>query len=696
MTDSIFQLSVILMIACPLVGFFVQAFLGGPAKEALGTASAQRLMGLVAVLAIAVPFLVTVKAALDYSGFATPQIVNLGSWIDLNGFQAPFEFLIDPLSLTMMLVITGVGSLIHLYAIGYMAKDRDFTRFFTYMNLFVAAMTILVLANNLILLFVGWEGVGLCSYLLIGFWYKDHSNVKAANKAFIVNRIGDFGFLVGMFLLFAMVGANSHRHTRLLSYDVLHSSIQTFHQNPAIVTAICLLLFVGACGKSAQFPLYFWLPDAMAGPTPVSALIHAATMVTAGVFLLNRLNFLYVFSPVACAVVAIIGAFTALFAALVAFGQTDIKKVLAYSTVSQLGFMFVACGAGGFSAGIFHVVTHAFFKALLFLGAGAVIYAMAHNQDMRNYGRLAKYLPITFVCMFIAFLAISGIPPLSGYYSKEAIIGSAIGGKFALAGGVNLGVIAGYVALFAAMLTGIYMARLTWLTFLGKSERWRDIPESHSHVVVKEAVAPLSVEDGFSFFRSEPLLPFEEEHEELTGSHTPREVPLTMSAPLMVLAVASLVGGFLLNDKLRPWLDGRGLSIPFHEVSWVTPAGITAAVLGVIIGALVYLKGLPQNEGWDLAKWNPVRKWAMNQFGYDQMVTDGASQSGHDIGAFLSDQFEKWIIEGALGGLAIVASKTGDLLRKGQTGFARVYAAVILCGVLGLVGWIFLSARGGF
>lgn len=696
MTDSIFQLPVILMIACPVIGFLIQAFLGGPAKKALGEASAKRLMGLIAVVAIAVPFMVTIKAAIDFSGFATPQIVTLGSWIDLNGFQAPFEFLIDPLSLTMMLVITGVGSLIHLYATGYMAKDRDFTRFFTYMNLFVAAMTILVLANNLVLLFVGWEGVGLCSYLLIGFWYKDQSNVKAANKAFIVNRIGDFGFLLGIFLLFALVGANSHRHTRLLSYDVLHSSIQTFHANPGIVTAICLLLFVGACGKSAQFPLYFWLPDAMAGPTPVSALIHAATMVTAGVFLLNRLNFLYVFSPVACAVVAIIGAFTALFAALIAFGQTDIKKVLAFSTVSQLGFMFVACGSGGFSAGIFHVVTHAFFKALLFLGAGAVIYAMAHNQDMRNYGKLAKYLPITFICMFIAFLAISGIPPFAGYYSKEAIIGSAIGGQFARIVGINLGVISGYVALFAAMLTGIYMARLTWLTFLGKKERWREIEAGHHHELASEPTLPQTIEDGFSFFMTEAKLPEEEEHEELDANHTPHEVPLSMSLPLIVLAVASSVGGYLLNGKLRPWLDGAGLGIPFHEVSWVTPAGITAAVLGVVIGALVYFNGLPQREGWDMSKWNPVRRWALGQFGYDQVVTEGGSQTGRDLGAFLRDQFETWIVDGAVGGLAIVASQVGQLLRKGQKGFARVYAAVILCGVLGLVGWIFLLARGGF
>ncbi len=696
MRTTYFQQDVLLIILCPIVGFLIQAFLGGIAKKKLGPSSTRNLFGFMAVLAVAVPFVVTLRVLTNFGPVSSPLVVPLAPWIDLNSFRAPFEFLIDPLSLTMLLVITGIGSLIHLYAIGYMAKDKDFTRFFTYMNLFIAAMTILVLANNLVLLFVGWEGVGLCSYLLIGFWYKDKANTIAANKAFIVNRIGDFGFMIGLFLLYCLMSSKAHRHTRFLSYDVLRTSIETFHNHPAIVTGICLLLFVGACGKSAQFPLYFWLPDAMAGPTPVSALIHAATMVTAGVFLLNRLSFLFVFSPVACGVVAIVGAFTALFAAVIAFGQTDIKKVLAYSTVSQLGFMFVACGAGGFSAGIFHVVTHAFFKALLFLGSGAVIYAMAHNQDMRNYGKLSKYLPITFICMLIAFLAISGIPPFAGFYSKEAIIGDAIGNQVFGGSGINLVTVAGYTALFAALLTGFYMARLTWLTFLGKEERWRSISTDHSHHAEAVPTPALEVQDAFGFFASEPLQLEEEDHEELTADHNPKEVPLIMSLPLVVLAIGSIAAGFLLNGKLVNWLQESVQTLPFHEVSWVTPAGITAGVLGILVGIAVYFQGLPQKEGWDIGKWSRFRVWAGSQFGYDKAVTGGACASGNDIANFLSSQFERWIIEGVLGGIARTAKRIGDLIKTTQTGFARLYAAVILCGVIGLVGWIFISVRGGF
>ncbi|HTQ11681.1 MAG TPA: NADH-quinone oxidoreductase subunit L, partial [Fimbriimonadaceae bacterium] len=443
------------VLAMPVLGFLVQAFLGGYIIRKEGPEQGRRFMGGLAVLPIAIAFAVGVLITVQLAGLPPEQRflhTELFSWIQIGSLNIPFEFVIDPLSMTMVLIVTGVGGLIHLYATGYMHEEKDYPRFFTYLNLFIAAMLILVLGNNLVMMFVGWEGVGLCSYLLIGFWYKDLANAKAANKAFIVNRIGDWGFTLGIFLLAVMIesqrGLAQNVDGRVLSYDVLLKWLPfTLHAHPALATTAALLLFVGACGKSAQFPLYLWLPDAMAGPTPVSALIHAATMVTSGVVLLNRMHVVFENSPVASAIVACIGAFTALFAALVAFGQTDIKKVLAYSTVSQLGYMFVACGAGAYWVGIFHVTTHAFFKALLFLGSGAVIMAMAHEQDMRNYGKLAKYLPITCWTMFTAYIAISafaipGVGGFSGYYSKEPIIGAALGNRFASIQNLNLGVVA--------------------------------------------------------------------------------------------------------------------------------------------------------------------------------------------------------------------------------------------------------------
>lgn len=694
------KLLVLTILLSPFIGFFIQALAGGRVTKTLGRKAAARTMGLLAVLAVAVPFVVALSMLLKYQPLDGLQVVTVGNWIDLASLKIPFELAIDPLSLTMILVITGIGALIHIYAVEYMREDRDFTRFFTYMNLFVGMMSLLVLANNIVLMFVGWEGVGLCSYLLIGFWYKDPANVKAANKAFIVNRVGDFGFMLGIFTLICIMASSHQDGARILSYDVMQLSINVFRSHPALTTVACLLLFVGMTGKSAQFPLYFWLPDAMAGPTPVSALIHAATMVTAGVFLLNRLSFLFVFSPVACAVITIVGAFTALYAGIIAFGQSDIKKVLAFSTVSQLGFMFAACGAGGFSAGLFHVVTHAFFKALLFLGAGAVIYAMAHEQDMRNYGGLWKYMKVTAITMWIAFLAISGLPPLSGYYSKEAILRAAMGGNVAVVNGMNFGQIAGYIALAAAILTGAYMARLTWLTFHGKEERWRKIdPASvhHAHEAVIAAVRPLPDPYGFYANLSEDEPEEEEAHHVLTAEHTPKEVPSMMLFPLVVLAIGSLVAGwFMERGNFQTWLSSTALSgAAPAEVPWLTTAGITAAVLGVVAGLLYYgLRNLPKAEGWDMSQWSWWRRVAGQQFGYDYLVTEGSSASGHDFAVFLSETFNKWLVDGSLGGLAVLTADIGKFLRKAHTGYVRMYAAIFFAGVLILVGWMFLSTRG--
>jgi len=700
---------VILLLLLPILGFVIEAFLGKQIVKSSGE-SGKRLLGAVAVLVVVGSFAAAVKLAIDLAGndpSMRSQMVTLAPWINLAGLKVPFEFLIDPLSITMALIVTGVGALIHLYATGYMVKDKDYSRFFTYMNLFIFSMLVLVTAGNLVVMFIGWEGVGLCSYLLIGFWYSDHANAKAANKAFIVTRIGDVGFMLGIFMLFTLIigqvgsGASDGR---TLSFDNLIDTLPgVMHSHPSVAVIIALLFFLAAVGKSAQFPLYFWLPDAMAGPTPVSALIHAATMVTSGVFLLNRLYLIYEAAPIAAAVVTIIGAFTAIFAALIAFSQTDIKKVLAYSTVSQVGYMFVACGAGGFSAGIFHLATHAFFKALLFLGAGAVIHSMAHNQDMRNYGKLAKYLPITAITMFIAFLAISGIPFFAGYYSKEAIFSASVGGSFAKIGSVNFGQIAGYVAIFTAFLTAIYMARLTWLTFFGREERWRLIEPHHDSVQLAGAL-PECVsysDDPNGWYKAiEPESNATEPEHTLDKDHEPHEVGASMWIPMVILAVLSVVGGYALDaGRLEAWLyPVAPSSVPkLAEVPWVTPVGIAAAVLGALVGGFYYWKGLPANEGWNMSKWNPLRIFALNQFGFNSIVSDGSSEAGKEIGAALNVGVDKGIIEGILGGLALCSTGIGDLLKKLQSGYARSYALLMLAGAVVLTVWIaVVGYRGGF
>jgi NADH-quinone oxidoreductase subunit L len=716
------KLLISLVLFLPLAGSLFQALLGGHFVRTMGPAKGKKFMGIAAVLPIALAFLV--GAFLTQQHIANPAAfkdpVTLFPWIDLMSLKVPFELLIDPLSLTMVLIITGVGALIHLYATGYMAEEKEYTRFFTYLNLFISSMLILVLGNNLALMFIGWEGVGLCSYLLIAFWYKDIENAKAGNKAFIVNRIGDWGLTLGMFLLMSFFVANLDKleiaagETRWLSYDVLlPNAIRLLESNPGVATAIALLFFVGACGKSAQFPLYFWLPDAMAGPTPVSALIHAATMVTSGVVILNRLHVIFELSQVASAIVAAVGAFTALFAAVIAFGQTDIKKVLAYSTVSQLGFMFIGCGAGGYWSGMFHVTTHAFFKALLFLGSGAVIYAMAHNQDMRNYGNLRKYLPITFATMFIGFFAIAGVPPLAGFFSKEAILGYALANDHAvISESVNLGYYAGVIGLLVAALTACYMTRMTWLTFFGP-ERWRAIEpvhhdehhadEHHGHAHHAHDHGPDV--HGFAYTDEEmAAMPHEHEHHhELDKNHTPKEVPISMWLPLAVLAVLSAVGGFLLNrnEMLEKWLYPTGLPYltelekhPHHLPLMALSIG--AASLGLLVGLLRYWKGLPGSEGWDLTKWASWRRGAANQFGYDSTLVNSGTTGGGDFANTIWKYFDVKVIDGAVNGLGGLALKIGGIFRAFQTGYVRSYALMMLFGTVGLLGYfVYLMTKAG-
>ncbi|HWA83745.1 MAG TPA: NADH-quinone oxidoreductase subunit L [Fimbriimonadaceae bacterium] len=721
----------------PVIGFLIQAFFGGRVVKSMGPAAGRRAMGAIATLVIAVAFVIGVVVTQQLAALpdtARNATTTLFPWIQLSGLSIPFEFRVDPLSMTMVLIVTGVGGLIHLYATGYMHEEKDYTRFFTYLNLFIAAMLILVLGNNLVMMFIGWEGVGLCSYLLIGFWYKDLANARAANKAFIVNRIGDWGFSLGIFLLAVLVGSQpgivQHSGGKILSYDTLFQVLPNVLQaHPALATTAALLLFVGACGKSAQFPLYLWLPDAMAGPTPVSALIHAATMVTSGVVLLNRMHIVFEMSPVASAVVACIGAFTALFAALVAFGQTDIKKVLAYSTVSQLGFMFVACGAGAYWVGMFHVTTHAFFKALLFLGSGSVIMAMAHDQDMRNYGKLAKYLPVTFWTMFAGYLAISGFPFFSAFFSKEPIIGYALANDFASAtiNGqvVHLGQIAGWTALFVALLTAFYMTRMMWLTFFGPKEQWRAIPaHAHAHDDHEEAAleaahgeeshAALAHTDdhgpdvhGFFYTHEEVHAiehgDHEHEHHALDANHVPKERYPSMLVPLIVLAVLSAGGGwYLANGQMfEKWLEPSSAPLTLHlsEEAKNLPLGLSlmqysmiAAFVGMIGGALIYWKGLPKKEGWDERKWSWFRLWARNQFSYDPAMMTAAVQGGNDVGQLFWRFFDAGIVDGIVNGLAKLAGWFGSLFHRIQTGYVRLYALVMLAGGVGLIGWFAYAA----
>ncbi len=670
-----------LVLGLPLLGFLILALAGSAIEKTLG----RRVLGIISVVPIALAFLVGLGITLGTSG---STIVPAADWISILGLKVPFEWLVDPLSMTMVLIITGIGSLIFLYSTGYMAEEREYSRFFTYLNLFVVAMLTLVLANNLVLLFVGWEGVGLCSYLLIGFWHTDLANAKAANKAFVVNRVGDWGLMLGLFLIVAtLVGGNAFvEGGRYLSYDAMLPALKTtLVANPGMATAIGLLLFVGAMGKSAQFPLYLWLPDAMAGPTPVSALIHAATMVTSGVVLLNRIHVVYEVSDVASAVVCAVGAFTALFAALIALGQTDIKKVLAYSTVSQLGFMFIGVGAGGYWTGMFHVTTHAFFKALLFLGAGAVIHSMAHDQDLRNYGGLFRRLPITAWTMIlgtcaIAAIGVPGVFGFAGFYSKEALLGTALAndrGEYAY-----ISHLAGWVGLVTAGLTAFYMFRMTYLTFGGKEERWRNAPVT-AHTTDEEEGA--------------------HGHHGLGPDFTPHEAPISMTFPLIVLAVLSTVGGWALarGDVFEKWLAPSSGPTILGTVS-VEPQGlplgwisIVAAGAGLLAGYLWYRGGLPHDEGFDETRWGAFRRASFGQFGYDALMTTAALEGGGELATGLDTGVERNVIDGAVVGSTWLWTQMGVGLARLQRGAVRSYAMLMLVGAVVLVGTMAYAAMGG-
>ena len=487
----------------PLIGSAINGLFGRRFRR--------RTVAAVALAFCGAAFAMALWVAIQFSSVTVPHVEFLATWIRAGNFQADFAFYLDQLSLVMLLVVTGVGFLIHIYSVGYMSEEGGFYRFFSYLNLFMFFMLTLVLANNYLLMFIGWEGVGLASYLLIGFFFLRDSAAAAGKKAFIVNRIGDFGFLIALFLLI--------KHFGSLNFEQLFKSISVLPAETTeagLLTSIGLLLMVGAAGKSAQIPLYVWLPDAMEGPTPVSALIHAATMVTAGVYMVARSHVIFDRAPTALMVVAIIGTLTALFAATIGVAQTDIKKVLAYSTISQLGYMFMACGVAAYSAGIFHLVTHAFFKGLLFLAAGSVIHAVGGEQDMRHMGGLRTKIPWTFWTMTMATFAISGFPPFAGFFSKDAILWRAYSGPYG-------SWVYWVIGLFTAFLTAFYMFRLWFLTFFGNYRGAAE--ELHGHAEHAGHGAHLG----------------REEH----GHGGIHESPPIMLAPLVILAVLSVVGGWI-------------------------------------------------------------------------------------------------------------------------------------------------------
>jgi len=570
---------------------------------------------------------------------------RLYPWITAGTLQVDVAFRIDALSAVMVLVVSGVGFLIHVYSVGYMHDDPDYVRYFTYLNLFTFAMLVLVLADNLPLLFVGWEGVGLCSYLLIGFWYD--KDASAGKKAFVVNRIGDAGFLLGLFLLFWNLGGGAHS----LSFDEIAAHAR---QIPAgTVTAITLLLFVGATGKSAQLPLYVWLPDAMAGPTPVSALIHAATMVTAGVYMIARLHFLYVLAPLSMGVVATVGALTALFAATIGLMQNDIKKVLAYSTVSQLGYMFLGVGVGAFSAGVFHLMTHAFFKGLLFLGAGSVIHGMGGEQDMQKMGGLRAYQPITFWTFVAATLAITGIPGFAGFFSKDEILAQAFSSPHGSVWLWLLGAI-------AAGLTSFYMFRLLFLTFFGECR-------ADEHV-----------------------------------RHHIHESPAAMTMPLIVLAILAVIGGYV--GVPEHWLWGNRFAAFLEPVLGAPPEAVSAGAateyllmgasvlvaligLGVAYQFYIVQPGLPTFLAW---KAQGAYNLIFNKYYVDEIYDLLFVRSTVRLSTWLWRFFDVGIIDGLVNGTAEAVGANSGLWRRWQTGNVQQYAASMLLGAMAILGYFAL------
>jgi len=657
------------IIFLPLLGAIVNGLLGAKIQKSLGKGA----ISFLACAPVIVAFGLSVQALLTLQGLDPEQrflIDRLYTWIDLGSLKVEMAFWVDPLSAVMILVVTGVGGLIHIYATGYMHDDKAFWRFFAYLNLFTAAMLTLVLGDSLLLLFVGWEGVGLCSYALIGFWYQDHNNARAGNKAFIVNRVGDFGFVLGMFLLFWSLDAQGHGTLTVREMVKWAPTIQDqMLWGIPVITLATIFLFIGAAGKSAQFPLYVWLPDAMAGPTPVSALIHAATMVTAGVYMTARMNVFFSLAPETLNLIAWIGVATALLAATIALTQYDIKKVLAYSTVSQLGYMFIGVGVGGYAAAIFHLMTHAFFKACLFLGAGSVIHALHHEQDMRKMGGLKAKMPLTFVTFFISILAIAGFPPFAGFFSKDEILWLAYTSP-------HVSKFVWLLALVGAGLTAFYMFRQLFMVFFGQCRA-----DPHTQELLHES-------------------------------------PSVMTYPLVVLALGAVFAGFiglpgvLGGSEFAHWLEPV---IHAHAEEHGSPGlewglmgfSVLVATFGFFLSYLMYYRGALSPErlcnlagGFFYRLFD--RKYYLDEIYqtvfvngtlllarlgslFDQYIIDGIVNGSASLTRFtswLNGLFDNYIIDGIVNAIANLTFWTGNKFRRVQTGNINGYLYGILIAVV--------------
>jgi NADH-quinone oxidoreductase subunit L len=749
------------IIFAPLAGAFVNWFVGRRLRH-------EAFIGLVACGSVAVSTVVAFLVAFQNGGAlhlgeptaTSPVLDHLWTWISVGSFRADFGLAMDRLSGIYTLFITFVGLLIHIFATGYMHGDRGFYRFFAYLNLFMFAMLTLVLADNFLLMFVGWEGVGLCSYLLIGYYIDREEAGYAAKKAFVANRIGDWGVVMGILLVFFLTGTISffpkpeHGITESALQIINAMAADPFTAKAIIaggITSAAVLLFIGATGKSAQIPLFVWLPDAMAGPTPVSALIHAATMVTAGVYMIVRCSAIYTHAPTAMFIIAIIGAATAIFAATIGLGQNDIKKVLAYSTISQLGYMFLACGVGAFVAAIFHVMTHAFFKALLFLGSGSVIHGMHHEQDMRRMGGLRKYMPVTFATMLAGWLAISGIPIFAGFFSKDEILWKTWSTE---SSGIphGFGKVLWAVGALTALLTAVYMTRLMVMTFCG-TERFREAhaggqaDEAHAHAF-DEGAKPHDAHTASAGDR-----PHHAPDEHATVEHaaddhahhgpvTPHESPWVMTVPLIVLAILSTLGGLIgipyalsslvgshvpnyFEQALEPAIahapetvGGGAHEADAEHPQWVSPpppAHDGAAPLSVgegaqnepaqerahspeevsaermftLISIFIAVAGL--GAGWFWFQRRPLQKMprVIEEKYYVDEIYDAALINPINVGSRegLWKLFDVAVIDGIVNGMGRGVSQIGALARYAQIGFVRSYAAIILLGALAVIAY---------
>ncbi|MES2240255.1 MAG: NADH-quinone oxidoreductase subunit L [Bacteroidota bacterium] len=620
----------LLLLLAPFLGFLFNIFFG----KKIGKSAS----GIIGTLTVATSFVATLVFFLQINETKEVVQIELFNWIQISNFNVNFGFLLDQLSILWLLFVTGIGSLIHLYSISYMHDDENMHKFFAYLNLFIFFMVTLVIGSNLLVLFIGWEGVGLCSYLLIGFWHKNQEYNDAAKKAFIMNRIGDLGLLIGIFIIGSMFST--------LDYTTLKSAIATSgNLDIYMISAAAFALFIGACGKSAQIPLYTWLPDAMAGPTPVSALIHAATMVTAGIFMITRLNFVFDLAPEVQNIIAIIGAVTSLVAATIALVQTDIKKVLAYSTVSQLGLMFLALGFGAYEIAVFHVITHAFFKACLFLGSGSVIHALHGEQDMRRMGGLKKVMGITFITFLLSCLAISGIPPFSGFFSKDEILMTAFEHNKVL----------WIIASLASLMTAFYMFRLLYLTFF-KEFRGTEHQKSHLH-----------------------------------------ESPALITFPLIVLAILATFGG-LISLPTNSWLSGYLAPLFSKEAHEAHHFGTTeyslmaVAVIGGLIGiTIAFVKYIKQNQvPAEDAEITGLTKVLYNKYYVDEIYDAVFVKTTNSLSRFFRDYVETSLssLVFGLGKLTNEISYQGKKLQTGSIGF---YLFVFVLGLSAIVTYLFLA-----